>query len=103
MADVATPIEWDDETFKRALERVRTEGTINAAGVCISRERLVSILQAAPRDPHPDGRPMLHGADFFRATFEGDANFREATFCGDASLRGQFSGGNGSTPARCER
>jgi len=47
MADVATAIEWDDETFERVLERLSTGGTIDAAGVRISPERLASIAGGA--------------------------------------------------------
>ncbi len=73
-------IEWDDDTFERNLERVRSEATINAAGVRISSERLARILKAAPRDPDPlYVRPLLKDARFEGATFEGEPYPRDST------------------------
>jgi hypothetical protein len=56
--DTVTAIEWDDDTFERILERLATEGTIDATGARISSERLARILEEAPEDPD---RPRSSG------------------------------------------
>jgi uncharacterized protein YjbI with pentapeptide repeats len=76
MEGSAAAVEWDDETFERVLDRLRTEATIDAAGVRISAERLDRIVKAAPER-------LLKDADFRGATFVGDAYFADATFTRD--------------------
>jgi len=84
MTDPAPATEWNEAEFQSVLERLGAEGTLDARRVRISPQRLQRILEAAPRDPDLDDRPMLRGADFRGATFTGGASFGGATFTGDA-------------------
>src|SRR4029450_587374 len=97
MQGADTAVEWDEQTFERGLEQVRSEGTISATGVHISAEDLARILEAAREDPADPGRRRFNGnvdfrnatfrrpaAQFSRVTFEGIAAFDGATFEGDA-------------------
>ncbi len=88
MTDPAPATEWNEAEFQSVLERLEAEGTIDASRVSISPQRLERILEAAPRDPDHDDRPMLRDANFFGATFTGDAQFGEATFTGDVQFDG---------------
>jgi len=88
----ATAIEWDDETFEQALERVRTQGTIDAKGMRISREQLERILDAAPEDRDHPGRSLFKHASFEEATFQGGASFGGARFVHVAFDRARFAG-----------
>jgi uncharacterized protein YjbI with pentapeptide repeats len=103
MEGSATLIDWDDDAFEHVLEQLRADGTIDAARVRVSAERLTRILEAAPdpdrpwqsllKDANFDGATFEGGASFVRATFSGDTYFREATFSGDADFGGAtFSG-----------
>jgi uncharacterized protein YjbI with pentapeptide repeats len=99
MRGADTAAEWDEQTFERVLEQLRTEGTISATGVHISAEELARILEAAAEDPTDPGRRLFNGnvdfrgatfkglAQFSRVTFEGIAAFDGATFEGDAHFR----------------
>jgi uncharacterized protein YjbI with pentapeptide repeats len=78
--------DWDDQAFKGILERVRTEGTIDAENVRISSERLERVLEAAPKDPDRPGRPLLKHASFVDVSFTGRAGFIGVTFQGAASF-----------------
>ena len=88
MTDPAPATEWNEAEFQSVLERLGAEGTLDARRVRISPQRLQRILEAAPRDPDLDDRPMLRGADFRGATFTGGASFGGATFTGGASFGG---------------
>jgi hypothetical protein len=68
--------EWEKHAFEQALERLRTEGTIEADGTRISSERLARILEAAPEDPDRPGRPLFKQASFVDVTFGGPASSR---------------------------
>jgi uncharacterized protein YjbI with pentapeptide repeats len=65
------------------LKRISAEGAVDARGVRINRQLLDSLLTAVSQD---GGRPILKGARFNGATFEGEARFDEATFQGETKF-----------------
>ena len=88
MADAAPAIEWDEAQFESVLERLVSEGTIDASGVRISAQQLERLVEAAPRDPDCSARSLLKDANFEKATFTGAARFVGATFSGAARFGG---------------
>jgi uncharacterized protein YjbI with pentapeptide repeats len=108
MQGADTAAEWDEQTFERVLEQLRSEGTISATGRRISAEELARILEAAAEDPADPGRRLFNGnvdfrgatfkgpAQFSRVTFEGIAAFDGATFEGDAHFRNATFNGPGT-------
>jgi uncharacterized protein YjbI with pentapeptide repeats len=87
---LAHAAEQAPDAFDAELERIRTEGTVDARGVVISAELLQQLLAAAPRT---DDRPTFTAARFDRATFQGEAGFGGASFQGTASFdRATFQG-----------
>src|ERR1700730_11133695 len=64
-----------DEDRDGALEQISQSGHVDARGVTISATLLEKILERAPRDPNDSRMPMLTGAQFDWATFEGEAWF----------------------------
>jgi uncharacterized protein YjbI with pentapeptide repeats len=91
-----TTIVWAEDEFEQVLERVRTEGTIDAESVRISAERLERILHSAPEDPRRPGCRQLRSAKFSGATFEHRADFSRATFSGNADFSGTTFEGDAS-------
>ncbi len=86
--------EWGEAEFEAALARAAGDGTVVAANVRISAERLADLLGAATNaDAERPGSPQLGTVDFSGAVFIGDAAFEGATFSGDATFKGAtFSG-----------
>lgn len=71
----------NDRNRKAALSNLRDGTDLDfTRGVPITEDLLAEILDAAPSDA--DGNPILHSADFSRASFLGDADFRRAVLSG---------------------
>jgi hypothetical protein len=64
-----------------ALQRLSTDGKIDARGVRVTRELLTLLLMAAP---HDERRPVLAYTDFSSAIFEEAALFDRVIFKGEA-------------------
>jgi uncharacterized protein YjbI with pentapeptide repeats len=95
MAGRSTVTDWDahEESFKAALREVAQSRTIDASGQRITAERLEEILELAKG---PDERPVLTGARFDKAVFEGSAQFERTYFRGHTRFEGAtFRGGAG--------
>jgi hypothetical protein len=75
----------DPDAFDAELTRIAKQGTIDARGVQLDAALLTRLLDAAPR---ATDRPLIRGARFERATFQGDVGFAGATFQGDAGFHG---------------
>jgi hypothetical protein len=51
MRGADTAAEWDEQTFERVLEQLRTDGTIDATGVDISAERFSAHSRSGTGEP----------------------------------------------------
>ena len=87
MSGVDEASEWSEAEFEAALARVAADGSIQAAGVQISAERLAKLLGGAANGDAQRPDVVQRGrVDFTGATFTGDADFSRVTFVGDADF-----------------
>ena len=85
------PVDLDDERLNAVLEAVGGGGSLDLSDAVVEAGELAAVLERAPVDELD--HPVLTGADFEGACFEGDTDFDGVVFRGGANFEGAVFAG----------